>query len=109
MAKITKGKRRYLVRVYRSLMELRKIHRELYGQPILTYQELRTLNDKWSDIMRQLNENCRKTMEAMGVPESYLMVDVPIRRQLVVEIDKSTGQPRHGLPIVNLFTEKGPV
>lgn len=108
MARVSKGKRQYIVQVYAGLTALRKL-RSVFGQPILTRQELETLNAKWADLWRQFNENTKKSMaDVMGLPRSYLVLDVPVRRQRVVEIDKSTGQPRHGLPMVTLFTEEGP-
>lgn len=107
MARVSKGKRQYLVLVYRSLTQLGQL-RELFGQPVLTYPQLKALNAKWMDIQRRWTESANKLMAEMGISESYLVLDVPVRRQRAIEIDKSTGQPRHGLPMVTLFTEKGP-
>lgn len=107
MARVSKGKRQYLVQVYRGLMQLGKL-REVFSQPVLTHSQLKALNAKRLDFRRRLTENANKLMVEMGIPESYLALDVPVRRQRVIEVDKSTGQPRHGLPMVTLFTEKGP-
>lgn len=107
MARVSKGKRQYLVQVYRGLMQLGKL-REVFCQPVLTHVQLRALNVKRMAFRRRLTENANKLMAEMGIPESYLVMDTPVRRQRVIEIDKSTGQPRQGLPMVTLFTEKGP-
>lgn len=111
MARVSKGKRQYLLRVYRSWVELRRL-RVIFGppisQPVLSCQALKDLNDRWARIRYQLNENAKNSMEEMLTTGTYAVLDVPVRRQCVIEIDKSTGQPRHGLPMVTLFTEKGP-
>ena len=105
---ISKGKRRYLIRVYASLVALHKF-RAMFGMPVLSRPELQAINAKWADLWSLFNENSKKSMaEVMGQSEPYLVVEVPVRRQRAIEIDKSTGQPRHGLPMVTLFTEKGP-
>ena len=104
---ISKGKRRYLVRAYRGLLQFRKF-RELFGQPILTHAELSEVNARHTAAIQQLNANGQKLLESLGVPESYMIVTLPVRRQRMIEIDKSTGLPRGELPMVTLFTEKGP-
>lgn len=105
---ISKGKRRYLLRMYRSWVELRRL-REIFGQPILTHESLSMVNKRWVYLMGQFRTNSEKFLEDLGQPEPYMVATLPMRRQRVIEINKSTGLPRGGLPMVTLFTEKGPV
>jgi hypothetical protein len=94
--------------MYRSWVELRRL-REIFGHPILNHEFLSIMNKRWVDLMSQWRMNSQKLLDGLGAPESYMVATLPMRRQRVIEINKSTGLPRGGLPMVTLFTEKGPV
>lgn len=85
---ISKGKRQYLLRMYRSWVELRRL-REIFGQPILNHESLSMVNKRHVDLMGQFQANSKKFLEDLNQPPGYMVATLPMRRQRVIEVDKS--------------------